>query len=120
MALDRPVTDYASVAAWREGLVRQWGDDVLAEDPAMTAALEEFCAFVGEDPDQIVAKLFRIRKSDGERVLSAKWRTHYADKIKEFRDRSAADGPTAEARSGRAKATAVAGFMIHNGVLIQV
>ena len=79
----------------------------------MLKALEDFCAFVDENPDQIVAKLFRIRKSDGERVLSNKWRTHYAQKIKEFRAQT-------PGMDGQRRGSAVLSFLIHNGVLIQV
>ena len=41
-----------------------------------------------------------------------KWRTHYADKIKQFRAQQA--GP-----EGQRQGSAVLSFMIHNGVLIQ-
>lgn len=105
--------EYQAVTAWGEGLKQQWGGDPLDEEPGKLETLGEFCKFVGEDPDAIVGKLFRIRKADGERVLSVKWRTHYADKIKEFR----AQTPGME---GQRRAAAVLGFMIHNGVLIQV
>jgi hypothetical protein len=111
MALDKPIGEYESVKAWGEGLKKQWGDDLLAEEPDMLEALGKFCEFVGEDPDAIVGKLFRIRKADNERVLSVKWRGHYADKVKEFRARGGPQG----ARDG----SSVLSFMIHNGVLIQ-
>ena len=113
MPLAKPIAEFDTVKAWAEGLRNQWGGDPLAEEPDMVAALEEFCEFVGEDPDAIVGKLFRIRKADGERVLSVKWRTHYADKIKEFRG---AGGAGANQR----RVPDVLSFMIHNGVLIQV
>jgi hypothetical protein len=112
MALAKPIGEYDTVRAWDDGLKKQWGGDPLAEEPEMLAALEKFCEFVAEDPDAIAAKLFRIRKSDGERVLSVKWRAHYADKVKEFR--AAVPGPERQ-REG----SAVLSFMIHNGVLIQ-
>ena len=111
MPLEKPIKEYETVKAWDEGLKKQWGGDPLAEEPEMVDALEKFCEFVGEDPDTITGKLFRIRKADGERVLSVKWRTHYADKVKEFRARG---GPE-DARAG----SSVLSFMIHNGVLIQ-
>ena len=107
------VSEYPSVRTWAEGLRHQWGGDPLAEDPSMMRAVEEFCAFVEEDPDSIIGKLFRIRKSDGERVLSTKWRSHYAVKIKEFRSRIGGE-------QGQRRGAAVLSFMIHNGVLIQV
>lgn len=110
--LSRPILEYDSVRVWGESLRTQWGGDPLAEEPEKVVALAVFCDFVGEDPDAIVGRCFRIRKSDGERVLSTKWRTHYADKIKEFRAQAPApDGPR--------RASAVLGFLIHNGVLIQ-
>jgi hypothetical protein len=112
MALDRPIAEYDSVKAWAESLRNQWGGDPLAEDPSMVQTLGQFCEFVGEDPDSIIAHSFRIRKSDGERVLSNKWRAIYADKIKEFRTKF----PPSEARQ---RGAAVLGFLIHNGVLIQ-
>ena len=113
MALQKPLPDYDTVKTWDQGLRHQWGGDPLAEEPDMLEALAEFCEFVAEDPDAITTKLFRIRKSDGERVLSVKWRTHYADKVKEFRVKNGG-GP-----GGQRKGSAVLSFMIHNGVLIQ-
>ena len=113
MALAKPITEFDTVKAWAEGLRNQWGGDPLAEEPDMLDALVRFCDFVGEDPDTIAGKLFRIRKADGERVLSVKWRTHYADKIKQFR---------AEQSGGnnQRRVPDVLSFLIHNGVLIQV
>jgi hypothetical protein len=111
MALAKPISEFDTVKAWGEGLRNQWGGDPLAEEPDMLDALVRFCDFVGEDPDTIAGKLFRIRKADGERVLSVKWRTHYAEKIKEFRARQGTDGQRRPAD--------VLSFMIHNGVLIQ-
>lgn len=109
MALERPIKDYATVGAWAEGLRNQWGGDPLAEEPEMLQALEEYCAFVDSDPDTIIGNLYRIRKSDGERVLSNKWRGIYANKVKELRTRE----------GGPRKGADVLSFMIHNGVLIQ-
>jgi hypothetical protein len=64
-------------------------------------------------PDTIVQRCFRVRKSDGERVISNKWRTHYAQKIKEFCDRtSKPDAPRVSKD--------VLSFLIHNGVMVQV
>jgi len=109
--LSRPIAEYQSVTTWGEGLRNQWGGDPLAEEPEKLQALAAFCEFVGEDPDTIVGRCFRVRKADGERVLSTKWRTHYADKVKAFRAQHSTDGPR--------RAAAVLGFLIHNGILIQ-
>jgi hypothetical protein len=87
MELSKPIAEFDTVKTWGEGLRKQWGGDT------------------------IVAKLFRIRKDDGQRVLSVKWRRHYADKVKEFR----AQGGDNRQRRG----ADVLSFMIHNGVLIQ-
>ena len=111
MGLAKPITEFETVKTWGEGLRKQWGGDPLVEEPEMVQALVEFCEFVGEDPDSIVVKLFRIRKADGERVLSVKWRRHYADKVKEFRAQAGGEG--------QRRGTDVLSFMIHNGVLIQ-
>jgi len=113
MPVERPIRDYEAVKIWETSLRNQWGGDPLGEEPDLIANLEEFCAFVAEDPDTIIGKLFRIRKADGERVLSAKWRTHYAEKVKEYR--VSAGGGTV----GQRKGADVLSFMIHNGILIQ-
>jgi hypothetical protein len=112
MPLAKPIGEYDTVKTWDEGLRRQWGGDPLAEEPDLLETLADFCEFVGEDPDTIVGKLFRIRKEDGERVLSVKWRTHYANKVKEYRAKHGA--------AAQRKGSDVLSFMIHNGVLIQV
>ena len=114
MSLAKPIQEYESVKTWDQGLRNQWGGDPLGEEPDLLATLGEFCEFLGEDPDAIIGKLFRIRKEDNERVLSVKWRTHYANKVKEFR--ATAGGGAASQRKG----SDVLSFMIHNGVLIQV
>ena len=104
---------YESVKTWRRDLSDQWGGDPIAEEPDKLQALARFCEFVSEDPDAIVARCFRIRKSDGEQVISAKWRAHYAQKIREFRDQN----PDEESQRLGAN---VLSFLIHNGVLLQV
>ena len=109
--LAHSVEQYNSVQAWRRDLSEQWGGDPLLEEPDKLAALQLFCDFVGEDPDQIVERCFRVRKADGERVISAKWRTHYAGKVKEFRERNA---------DAQRLAADVLSFLIHNGVMVQI
>jgi hypothetical protein len=109
--LQHSVEEYQTVKTWRRDLATQWGGDPIGEGPEKLRALETFCEFTGDDPDTIIQRCFRVRKSDGERVISVKWRAHYAQKIKEFRDRDS------ELRSfGRD----VLSFMIHNGVMVQV
>jgi hypothetical protein len=111
--LERSLEDYDSVRAWRRDLREQWGGDPIAEEPEKLRALAVFCEYTGDDPDTIVQRCFRVRKSDGERVISNKWRTHYAEKIKEFRDRSSKPEAPCVSKD-------VLSFLIHNGVMVQV
>jgi hypothetical protein len=113
MMTEATIEGYESVKTWRRDLSDQWGGDPIAEEPEKLQALAQFCEFVGEDPDTIIGRCFRVRKSDGERVISAKWRAHYAEKIREFRERN----PDHESQRLGAN---VLSFLIHNGVLIQV
>ena len=110
---EQTIEEYESVRTWRRDLSDQWGGDPIGEEPEKLRALEQFCEFVGDDPDTIVGRCFRVRKSDGERVISNKWRAHYAEKIKEFRNR----GSEVEAQSSSKD---VVSFLIHNGVMLQV
>jgi hypothetical protein len=110
---EQAIDAYDSVKTWRRDLSDQWGGDPIAEEPEKLEALARFCEFVGEDPDAIIARCFRIRKSDGEHVISAKWRAHYAQKIREFRERN----PDPESQRLAAN---VLSFLIHNGVLLQI
>lgn len=111
--LERPLEEYQTVKTWRRDLSEQWGGDPIAEEPERLLALQRFCEFTGEDPDTIVERCFRVRKSDGQRVISNKWRTHYAQKVKVFRDSNP------DPQSSRLAAD-VLSFLIHNGVMLQV
>lgn len=110
---EQTIEGYESVRTWRRDLSDQWGGDPIAEEPEKLDALARFCEFVGEDPDRIIGRCFRIRKSDGERVISAKWRAHYAEKIRDFREHNLNE------ESPRLGAD-VLSFLIHNGVLVQI
>jgi hypothetical protein len=111
--LERPLEEYQAVKTWRHALSEQWGGDPIAEEPERLLALQRFCEFTGDDPDTIVERCFRVRKSDGQRVISNKWRTHYAQKVKELRDSNP------DPQSPRLAAD-VLSFLIHNGVMLQV
>ena len=113
MMTEQTIEGYQSVRTWRRDLSDQWGGDPIAEEPDKLQALARFCEFVGEDPDTIIGRCFRVRKSDGERIISAKWRAHYAAKVREFREHN----PDQESHRLGAN---VLSFLIHNGVLIQV
>ncbi len=110
---EQTIDSFNSVRTWRRDLSDQWGGDPIAEEPEKLQALQRFCEFVGEDPDAIVARCFRVRKSDGEQVISIKWRAHYAQKIREFREQN-------QDQESQRLAANVLSFLIHNGVLVQV
>ena len=111
--MEHSVEEYQTVRTWRRDLSERWGGDPIAEEPERLLALKRFCEFAGEDPDTIVERCFRVRKSDGERVISNKWRTHYAQKVREFRD----GNPDPQSRRLSAD---VLSFLIHNGVMLQI
>ncbi len=113
MITEQTIEWYESVRTWRRDLSDPGGGDPIAEEPEKLQALARFCEFVGEDPDTIIGRCFRVRKLDGERVISTKWRAHYAKKIREFREQN----PDQESQRLGAN---VLSFLIHNGVLIQV
>ena len=110
--LERPIESYESVAAWREGLHRQWSGDPFAEDPEKLSTLAEFCEFVGRDPDELVAFCFLRKRATGERFASKQRREELVVKLKEF---ETATGRGVEARRRRSR---VVSFLSHNGVLI--
>lgn len=110
--LDQALERYASVAAWRAGLEKQWGGEPFAEDPAKLETLAAFCTFVGKDPDVLVAFCFLRKRATGERFASKQRREELLVKLKEF---EAAAGRGIEARRRRSH---VVSFLSHNGVLI--
>ncbi|HUY26729.1 MAG TPA: hypothetical protein VMV27_04865 [Candidatus Binataceae bacterium] len=103
---------FESVRNWQRDLSDQWGGDPISEEPEKLIALARFCEFVGEDPDAIIARCFRVRKSDGERVISTKWRAHYAERIRKFRESN-------QDQNSQRLAADVLSFLIHNGVMVQ-
>ncbi|MFQ5700187.1 MAG: hypothetical protein ACE5IL_18135 [Myxococcota bacterium] len=113
MARARPLEEYASVSAWASGLRQQWGGDPLSEEPDKLETLERFCAFIGRDPDELVAYCFLRRRETGERFGSVKRREALAQQLREFRDASRLSGTKA-----RKLVNDVLSFLIHNGVLI--
>ena len=113
MPLARPVEEYESVKGWREGLARQWGEDVLAEDPDKLAALAGFCGHFAKDPDEVLAFCFLRKKATGERFASVKRREEVAAALRSYRDASGRKG-----REAKQLVNDVLSFLIHGGVLI--
>ena len=51
-----PLTDYATVQTWLEGLRQHWGGDPERDDPERLDILEAFCRFAEKDPDTIIGE----------------------------------------------------------------
>jgi hypothetical protein len=107
-----PLTDYATVRTWLDGLRQYWGGDPERDDPERLAVLEAFCRFAGTDPDAIIGEC--VLERDGEKRIRAKGRRRYAELITQFQ--SQVEG----SRLKRGKwGNTVRSFLIHNGVLLQ-
>jgi len=111
MGLERPIEQYASVAAWSKGLKEQWGGDPLAEEPEKLAGLAAFCEFDGRDPDELLAFCFLRRKQTGVRFASVERREAVAGQLRAFRTASGLSGI-----AGRRLISNLLSFFIHNGV----
>lgn len=112
MADLQPLTGYASVRTWFDGLRQHWGGDPERDDPERLEILEAFCRFAGTDPDAIIEECVLVR--GGEKRIRAKGRRHYAELIDRFQSQ------VAGSRLKRAKwGNTVRSFLIHNGILLQ-
>jgi len=108
----QPLTGYASVLAWFDGLRQHWGGDPEHDDPERLEIIEAFCLFVEKDPDTIIAECVLMK--DGEKRIRTKGRQRYADLIAQFQ--AGVEG----SRMKRAKwGNTVRSFLIHNGILLQ-
>lgn len=107
-----PLTDYATVQTWLEGLRQHWGSETKRDDPERLEILEAFCRFVEKDPDAIIGECVLVR--DGEKRIRAKGRRRNADLIVQFQ--SQVEG----SRLKRAQwGNTIRSFLIHNGILFQ-
>lgn len=108
----RPLTEYASVQGWLDGLRQHWGGDPVNDDPERLPILEAFCRHINRDPDQMIKETTMIK--DGQRRIRMKGRNRYAALIQEWQD------AVAGSRFRKAKwGNTVRSFLIHNGVLLQ-
>jgi hypothetical protein len=108
----RPLTEYATVRTWLDGLRRHWGGDPERDDPERLEILEAFCRYAGTDPDSVIGEC--VLERNGEKRIRAKGRRRYADLIVQFQ--SQVEG----SRVKRGKwGNTVRSFLIHNGVLLQ-
>jgi hypothetical protein len=107
----RPLTEYAAVQTWLEGLRQHWGGDPVTDDPDRLPALEAFCRYAGVDPDRIIAETTMLK--DGEKRIRVKGRERYAALIDEWQ--ATVEG--SRIRKGK-YGNIVRSFLIHNGVLL--
>ena len=113
MGREKSIEEFASTRDWASSLREKWGGEPLAEEPEKLEALAAFCAFVGKDPDELVAFCFLRRKATGERFGSVKRREDLVEQIRAFRAASGLSGTKA-----RRLVSDLMSFLIHNGVLI--
>ena len=107
-----PLTNYASVRTWLDGLRQHWGGDPERDDPERLEILRAFCRFADKDPDAIIDECILVR--EGEKRIRAKGRRRYADLIDQFQSQVPGSRPR------RAKwGNTVRSFLIHNGILLQ-
>ena len=107
MASAQEIGYYATVQTWAAGLREQWGE-MPADLDGRIEIVRQFCDFVGEDPDAMIAACTRHVES-GKRIR-IKARRLYSEKIVEFQ--AAAGG---DARVGNI----IRSFFIHNGIFMQ-
>jgi hypothetical protein len=106
-----PLTEYATVQTWLDGLRQHWGGDPIADDPERLPMMEAFCRHANRTPDQIVKETTMIK--DGEKRIRVKGRERYAKLIDEWQ--ATIEG--SRIRKGKWGNT-VRSFLIHNGVLL--
>ena len=108
----QPLTEYATVQAWLDGLRQHWGSDDDSGNEERLTILEAFCKFADKDPDTVIDECVLVR--DGEKRVRVKGRRRYADLITEFQ--AQVEG----SRLTRGKwGNTVRSFLIHNGILLQ-
>jgi hypothetical protein len=111
--LGRPLEEYDSVRTWFKGLLEQSGVDPK-NDPSKLRLLEEFCAFVNLEPDELVSACL-LTKEGAQTKISIKGRRTMAEKIAQFQSQLANADSAERARRGNT----IRSFLIHNGILLQ-
>jgi hypothetical protein len=90
------------------------GDAPPEEQARFLRILEDFCAYMGKSPDELLAFCFLRKKATGQRFVSVKRRTAVNEALEGFVTERGWAGKEAVAN-----ANVVRSFLIHNGVLIQ-
>ncbi len=106
------VSEQESVRRWLSAHASHWDDDPSdAEVRRKLDVLARFCAFAEEEPDSLVASLFR-RTPEGPRIR-AKRRREVMALIDRFEREVGGD-----ARQARVAGNVVRSFLVHNGVAL--
>ena len=113
-APNKPLDSYDSVKTWFQGLRDQSGIET-GEDPSRLKLLDEFCAFIDRDPDEIVRACLLVKEGRDTKI-SIKGRRGMAEKIAEFQ---ALGGPDVNPRERGKRGNTIRSFLIHNGILLQ-
>jgi hypothetical protein len=104
------VADQEAVRSWLAAYAGHWNVDYTeAEVRGRLEVVARFCAFADEEPDALVASLFRDTP-EGPRIR-AKRRKEVIALIETFERSQSGD-----ARDARRQANIVRSFLIHNGV----
>jgi len=111
-SIHKSLEAYDSVKTWFQGLREQSGIEP-SEDPSRLKLLEEFCALVELDPDDVV-KACLLVKEGKETKISIKGRRTMAERIADFQAAGAGDS-----RERARRGNAIRSFLIHNGILLQ-
>ena len=99
--------------------VRRWFtsanlDEIPTDDQThRLALLADFCAHIGQQPEELVSGLLRTTK-DGDTAISAKRRIVMNANIDEFVEKSGATGKEAVVNGN-----IIRSFLVHNGIFIQ-
>ena len=110
-SINKPLEEYSSVKTWFTGLREQSGVDPH-DDPSRVSFLNEFCASLELDPDEIVSACL-LKKEGKETKISIKGRRSMAERIADFQ------AAGADARERPKRGNTIRSFLIHNGILLQ-
>ncbi len=103
--------DQQTIKTWLHGLTEQWGEAPSDFDHRV-ALVGQFCEFVEQDPDTLIAACCREVES-GKRIR-IKERRFFTEKIAEFQE--SVDG---DARAQGRAGNVIRSFFIHNGIFMQ-
>lgn len=101
----------SAVARWEEALRRSGLDD--GEIAQRRTVLDEFCAYAGLEPDEVVESCVDRERSR----ISAKGRKQVEELLDDFAAPTG-EGDAAAARAATERANVVRSFLIHNGVRV--